>query len=107
MKPSPRNSLGKSLLLRIWGTLAFIIVIIVLASMLIFENQMSVFIDKEHSKSEKSISLFEQFANDEMQLLAQDLEFFSRNPAYAEHLDGKGVSNARMIEKTLFLALGS
>jgi PAS domain S-box-containing protein len=105
MIPTTQNSLGKSLLLRIWGTLAFIILIIVLASVLIFKNQLNVFIDKEFSKSEKSLSLFEQFASDEIHLLVQDLQFFSRNPAYANYLQDDPVKYAAQIEKTL-LAYG-
>ncbi len=78
-----------------------IVLLVVGFSLFIFKNQERDILLKEEAKIESALSLVEQFVADEVNLVAQDLEFFRRNPAYADYLDVGKLNNERAIVATL------
>ncbi len=101
MHTRPQKTDIRTLAARIWGTMAFLVLVVVAASYFIFQSELQNYIEKEQSKSEKNLSLIEQSLKEEVELVTQDLEFFSRNPAYADYLDQTEIQNDFVVRKTL------
>jgi two-component system sensor histidine kinase/response regulator len=95
------ETLNQQIKKRVYFVMLFVTLLVVASSLIIFKNQYNTVLAQEKSEADKNLMIIEQFISDEINLVTQDLEFFSRNPAYANFIMGNEIPHRKAIVNTL------